>query len=305
MNSIALFVLLAVSALTILFVQGDRTARISNRLEKAVPNDDIELNLKAARELLKRVELGRDMTLWGLKKPLQVFLKLGDALKPEVACSMRSFEILYPNYILTDGRIQRFPDSLSCLHRVDQVVAKVLNQHAGMCLGVYKKEFSEALVKLDAMVNEKVTTLASKSTDIKKGHCHLMGYANINKCVKEFVYIPTDELSAMAVGQALPELVKDEGKKKQLNSGQVELEYIESLMDEFLIKPCNSYIDLTASIFIPARFDANLLHTRSDYYSSYQSFSGDFEKFTVCRELVNGDRDTIIRSLFKHLNESK
>lgn len=299
MKSHTLSVIAFVVAVAISDAQA-RYGRLNSYLIEEVPNDEVDLNLKAARKWLEEQQ---DMRLSFLSRVPTSDLKKFTALQQvieDTKCDQTAYDIGRANLEAADLR----RDSI---RRVDKVILKIFEDHARRCMKVYPSRYRAKKAQLDQQLLERIEQIAGTAVRLdlftpRYGRrytviypYHLFSFYIKNRLtarrLPDIIHILETGLAYNSLGDPdvkyLQKFQDDSGKQV------IHRDKIEALIRRHLIEPCQQYeAAMGPDLFIPAEFDVGFHYELDDDRDYYMSWS----YFTICRALTS-DKSGVLDEL--------
>lgn len=251
---------------------------ISNYLTRFVPIDDIELNMKAAKDMM-RIMKEDPKADDRLLAALELFISLQEA---QGKCNESGYNILFANLLATEQRGRRSQSE----YRTDRVVYQACLSHARICQSKYLTNFNSLYSKLDSTKKYRVD-LFLEDTNLQ---IFMPGakdrYMFFNTLVKNQQVIRSrdgtrlayDAINILSIGDPDQKFLK--AKKTGVNRDKVT-----GLFRKYLLEPCQYYVnELGPDVYIPAIFDAMFFHRVNEKeYRFYKSWA----QFKLCEYVID------------------
>lgn len=257
--------------------------KISDYLTEHVDTDDIEPNLKAAREWLTKDLEDKPDVDERLVDALKLFISLEDTSNGE-KCDRSGHDILFNNLLATEqcGRGRQTE------YRTDRIVYKFLHDHAKRCLNKYPVSFESIYSKMDRAKRSQVEFFLNDwnlkeflGVSLNRHLFYLSLVRNRDRIQgKKAARMAYDVIYALSTNDKDREYLTQKGVEGRK-------EKIGDLFKKYIIEPCKYFVDeLGPDVYVPVRFDAMFYHrVNEENFRFYDSWA----RFRICSYVIDNE----------------
>lgn len=282
--------------------------KINEYLGQNVETDNVEENLKKAKELLEAEERRNALFNRGLIKTLRIFIKLNE-IRDNSMCNMNSYSILLENNRILNGRIHKvgtkLPESLT---RVESIIYKKTLYHAIECRRVYLREYVKIFSKIDMSYVRKMLLFQDNVFGellFIKGKLQDGTPKNeVIEVINQLNSLKSKRVAHIAY-DTLEELAHDDPEKKYLklvyekNDVVLRSDKVNELFSRYLIEPCQYFRRELGSIFVPYQYDRLILKPEQVYEpkcGQELKFFVSLSRFKFCKLLLD-EQDLLLKNV--------
>lgn len=272
---------------------------ISNYLTRFVSDDDIEPNLKIAKEWLTKDLKTDSQADKRLVDALKLFVSLKDTLYGRM-CNQSGHEVLFKNLLATEqrGRGKRTD------YRTDRIVYHSCLDHARACQKSYPIAFEKIYRAMDPIKRTRVEIFLNDRNlqDFQRGATNRFMF--YNTLVKNQQRIQGKNTARMVFEAIYTIFIGDEDSDYSPHEDTIiREETMKEMFKQYIVEPCVYFVEkLGPDVFVPVIFDAMFYHRVNEenfrFYNAWTrfkmcSFVIDNED-SIKYQLLHGSEDALI-----------
>lgn len=280
MPALVTFIVLSLACGPALAANAPTNARsaLNQFLEMSVPSDDFRQNFEWIRDTLEgkhQIPLAGN-ELRKMHKNLEEFLLL-DSLRNDQDCGVESYRILADNNDRNGDNAHT--KQAANMNRIDTLLHKVMLDHARSCREVHFANFEKLHQSLDQADEEAVRSMFDRLILSKPESLNWqkLAYRDI---VMNYL-LPA--LSELAANEPSKDLLEKLGSQKWVSSE--DREKVRSMINRYLLEPCQNLIDTFGNFYEVARFD-DVMVPISLGSPDRQLFADTFNRYSMCTKVT-------------------